>query len=235
MAAVDPGSIVQPGQELARISRTDTYEVRAGLPASATGHVRKGQTVQLTSRNLGRQYQATVNRFGTAVDPATQTITAFLRLSGPELRSGLYLEGEVAGQSLTDVAVLPKEALSRDGRVYVIIDGVVRTKAVEVSRHRKRQGLPPQPRPRRSRHHGFRSGGHPRHQGTVVVLKGVPPSADAAAVGPFPARYSLGPSGYACGSPPCGRPVQAPHAGDRDCWINSAVSPNYKAILKSSK
>ncbi|MEL7162869.1 MAG: efflux RND transporter periplasmic adaptor subunit [Bacteroidota bacterium] len=133
MAAVDPGSYVAPGAPLAKISRTDVYEVRAALPANAVSLVKPGQKITLRARNLGRTYSGTVNRFGTAIDQATQTVTAFVRVSGPELRSGLYLEAELPGSALENVAVLPKEALARDNSVYVIDAGVVRSRPVEIA------------------------------------------------------------------------------------------------------
>lgn len=133
MAAVHPGSYVNPGQALAKISRTDIYEVNASLPVEAVARVKTGQRIELQSRKLDRSYTATVNRFGAAIDPTTQQVIAFLRVDGKDLRSGLYLEGELPGPTLTGVAVLPREALNRDRAVYVIADGVVRSKPVEVA------------------------------------------------------------------------------------------------------
>ncbi len=133
MASVEPGSYVNPGQPLARISRTDVYEVKVSLSPDAVAQVESGQQVQLHSRRLGSEYTATVNRFGAAIDVTTQSVTAFLRLSGKGLRAGLYLEGELPGSKLENVAVLPREALNRDRAVYVITDGVVRAKPVEVA------------------------------------------------------------------------------------------------------
>lgn len=132
MASVDPGSYVNPGQPLAKISRTDLYEVKASLPADVVSQVREGQTIVFRSRNLGQEYTGTVNRFGTAIDPTTQSVIAYVRLTGKNLRSGLYLEGELPGATLEKVAVLPREALNRDDAVYVIIDGIVKSKPVEV-------------------------------------------------------------------------------------------------------
>lgn len=133
MAQVDPGSYVQPGAPLARISRTDIYEMKAAIPASAAVLIRPGQQLKLRARNLNRSYDGTINRFGTAIDPTTQTVTAYVRVSGPELRSGLYLEAELPGEKISDVAVLPKEALTRDNTVYVITNGIVGKKAVDIA------------------------------------------------------------------------------------------------------
>ena len=134
MAAVEPGAVVQPGQQLARISRTDVYEMRASLPAGSAESLRPGQRIALTSRNLGRDYEGTVHRFAPDLDPATQSVTAFVRVSGKGLRNNLYLEGAIAGEGLEGVVVIPKEALNRDGTVYHIKDGVVAAHPVEVAR-----------------------------------------------------------------------------------------------------
>lgn len=132
-AQLEPGAIVQPGQQLATLSRTDVYEVRAAVPAAAADQLAPGQKVDFYARNLGRRYRGTVNRFATAVDPTTQTQTAFVRVSGPGLASGMYLEAELAGRTLDGVSVLPKQVLTRDGKVYVVADSVVQAKAVEVA------------------------------------------------------------------------------------------------------
>ncbi|MEM1359356.1 MAG: HlyD family efflux transporter periplasmic adaptor subunit [Bacteroidota bacterium] len=133
MAAVDPGSFIQPGAPLAKISRTDSYEVRAALPAKAVAGVKSGQKVKLYARNINREYTGVIHRFGSVIDPSTQTVPTFIRVSGEELREGLYLEAELPGPVLKQVAALPKEALTRDNQVYIIQDGFVRAKSVEIT------------------------------------------------------------------------------------------------------
>ncbi|MEM6394990.1 MAG: HlyD family efflux transporter periplasmic adaptor subunit [Bacteroidota bacterium] len=133
MADVDPGSFVQPGQPLARISRTDIYEMEASVPVSAGDLVKEGQQIDLYSNNLDRNFKGRVHRLGTAIDPGTQSLIAYVRISGQGLRSGLYLQGEINGGTLEDVYVLPKDALSRDQTVFIVDrEGVARSKAVEL-------------------------------------------------------------------------------------------------------
>lgn len=131
-ASVEPGSVVQPGQVLGTLSRTDEYEVRAAIPARAANLVKPGQKITLTNRNLGTTYTGTVNRFGAGIDETSQTLTAFIRVSGNDLRTGLYLEAELPGASLSGVSVLPKQVLTRDGKVHIIQDGIVQLQPVEV-------------------------------------------------------------------------------------------------------
>jgi multidrug efflux pump subunit AcrA (membrane-fusion protein) len=130
-ASVEPGAVVQPGQVLATISRTGTYEVRADLPASVVPALAVGQRLVVYARNIDRSYPATIHRFGPTIDESSQTVTAFLRLSGDQLRSGLYVEGSLPGERLERVAVLPKAALTRSNEVLVIRDSLVATVAVE--------------------------------------------------------------------------------------------------------
>ncbi len=133
MASVQAGSIVQPGQPLATLSRTDEYEVRLAVPNVAVALVRPGSTLALRDAATGKVYRGRVNRFATDLDAGTQTLTAFARVSGAGLYSGLYLEAELDGQVLTQVAVLPKQALTRDGNVYVVADSTVQVKPVTVA------------------------------------------------------------------------------------------------------
>ncbi|MEL6392613.1 MAG: HlyD family efflux transporter periplasmic adaptor subunit [Bacteroidota bacterium] len=133
MADVDPGSFVQPGQPLARISRTDVYEMEASLPANGSELIREGQEISLYSSSLDRSFEGRVHRLGTAIDPGTQSLIVYVRVSGEGIRSGLYLEGEIAGQTLEEVYMLPKDALGRDQSVYVVdTDGIAQSQEVEL-------------------------------------------------------------------------------------------------------
>ena len=105
----------------------------AALPAEAAARLKVGQSITLRSRNLDQSYRATLHRFSTGIDETSQSVTAFLRVSGASLQSGLFLEGELQGQSLKAVTALPKEVLNRDGNVYTIADGIVRLQPVEVA------------------------------------------------------------------------------------------------------
>ena len=124
-ASVDPGAVVNPGMPLATLSRTDVYEVRTAVPTASVTLLKEGQQLELRAVNTDRTYTGTINRFGAAIDEGTQTVTAFVRLSGPELRSGMYLEGELPGRTLEAVADLPKEALTRDNHVHLVRDSTI--------------------------------------------------------------------------------------------------------------
>ena len=132
-SSVQAGSVVQPGQLLATLSRTDQYEVRLAVPSTVVAQVRPGVTLALRDAATGRTYRGTIHRFATDVDASTQTLTAFARVSGSGLYAGLYLEAELPGQVLTQVTVLPKQALTRDGNVYVVADSTVQVKPVDVA------------------------------------------------------------------------------------------------------
>lgn len=131
-ASVEPGSVVQPGQVLGVMSRTDVYEVRAAVPVRAANLIKQGQKLTLYDRNSQKSYLGTVNRFAAGIDERSQTLTAFVRVSGKDLRAGLYLEAELLGQALNGVSVLPKQVLTRDGNVHIIREGIVELQAVEV-------------------------------------------------------------------------------------------------------
>lgn len=132
-ASVEPGTYVQPGAPLATLSRTDVFEFRAAIPEREADRISVGQTMELTAQG-GTKYTATVNRFDPVIDQATQTVTAYLRLSGKGLRSGTYLEGNLSGEVLKNVAVLPREALHRDDTMLYKDGNTVRSVAVDVIR-----------------------------------------------------------------------------------------------------
>lgn len=132
-ANLQPGAVVQPGQPLATLQRNDVYEVRAAVPAAAAVRLKAGQKIAMRAPSIDRTYRGTVDRLSSQIEDGSQSVTAFIRVSGEELRTGLFLEADLPGQTLRQVAALPKEVLTRDGNVYVIRDSTVRLQAVEVA------------------------------------------------------------------------------------------------------
>ncbi|MEL7423296.1 MAG: efflux RND transporter periplasmic adaptor subunit [Bacteroidota bacterium] len=123
--SISAGTVVSPGAQLARFSRTDIYEFKASLSASDIDKVRLGQQLQLRQPTNGKTYIGKVHRIGGTVDPGTQAVPVFVRVSGAGLRDGMFLETGMATEALSQVVAVPKDALTRDDQVHVIVDSTV--------------------------------------------------------------------------------------------------------------
>lgn len=120
-----PGAVVSPGTPIASFSRTDTYELKAAVSVSQIDQLSQGQKIKLTQRNTGQSYSGTIHRIGGTIDPSTQAVPVYIRVSGKGLRENLFLETSISAGSKDDIVALPLTALNRDNQVHLIKDSTV--------------------------------------------------------------------------------------------------------------
>lgn len=131
-SSVDPGALVTPQIRLGTFNQIGTYEVEASVATQAIDRVKVGQVLELKEVGTSKTWKATVQRIGKRVDPATQTVKIFLRVSGASLRENLYVEGEIEGETFDNVFLLPREIVSAQNQVYIIKNGVAKLKDIQV-------------------------------------------------------------------------------------------------------
>jgi hypothetical protein len=124
------GAIVSPGVPLASYSRTDVYELKAAISSAQIQRFKVGQKIQLTHNNTKERFTGTINRIGASIDPSTQAVPVFIRLSGASLKEGMFLEADVDLDVQENIVVLPLKALNRSNQVHIIEDSVVILKEV---------------------------------------------------------------------------------------------------------
>ena len=138
---VDPGQFVNRGESIATLYSVDYAEVRlpvrdedmAFLPLSLarTGAATPQQPkVILRARFAGAEHawDARIVRTEGELDPQTRMVNLIAQVPRPydpvgdlpPLTVGLFVEAEIHGETLDDVLVLPRSALQRDNRVYVV-------------------------------------------------------------------------------------------------------------------
>lgn len=122
---VSQGAIINPGVPLATLSRTDVFEMKAAISSAFIKLFRTGQVISLTHSNTGETWKGRVSRLGGNLDPATQSIPVFIRVSGRGLKEGMFLETEIDAASFEGVVALPLDALTRNNQVHVIKDSTV--------------------------------------------------------------------------------------------------------------
>jgi multidrug efflux pump subunit AcrA (membrane-fusion protein) len=134
--SVASGSVVSPGVPLATYSRTDVYEYKTTVSTSDLKHLTVGQKVTLVHTNTQEQWTGTINRYGGSIDPTSQAVAVFIRVSGKNLREGLFLEAELKGEHFSNVVELPIHAINRSNQVHVIEDQMVSLQDVEPLQYR---------------------------------------------------------------------------------------------------
>ncbi|MDE0350580.1 MAG: efflux RND transporter periplasmic adaptor subunit [Gammaproteobacteria bacterium] len=138
---VDAGQFINRGESIATLYSVDFAEVRlpvrdedmAFLPLSLarTGAgVSQQPRVVLRARFAGAEHawEARIVRTEGELDPHTRMVNLIAQVPRPydplgdlpPLTVGLFVEAEIHGETLDDVLVLPRSALQRDNRVYVV-------------------------------------------------------------------------------------------------------------------
>ena len=137
--SVDPGQFVSRGETVASMYSVDFAEVRlpvhdddlAFLPLDLgqdAGDL--ALDVKLVSRFAGREHswQASIRRSEGELDPKTKMVNLVAQVPAPyaqpegtpPLIIGLFVEAEIAGHELDEIALLPRSALQEDDAVYLV-------------------------------------------------------------------------------------------------------------------
>ena len=84
-ALVNPGSLVRQGQKLGEFINPAVYEMEVAINANYIDLLQKGNTVKLTRLDNSKNWEGTVIRVNGKVDQASQTVKAFIQVSGKGL------------------------------------------------------------------------------------------------------------------------------------------------------
>ena len=140
---VDIGQFVTVGSSVATIYAVDYAEIRLPLPDEELAYLdlplsyrgsqnRVGPPVTLRAQFAGRTHtwQGRIVRAEGEIDPVSRMVHVVAQvkdpyapgrdLSRPPLAVGMYVEAEIAGRVATEVAVLPRAALSGPSQVLVV-------------------------------------------------------------------------------------------------------------------
>ena len=158
---VDLGQVVAPGTPLATIYAVDLAEVRLPLPDDELAFVdlplgyrgesdaSRGPETILRAEFAGdvHEWKGRIVRTEGMIDPISRMIHAVAQVKDPYGRSkpgrpplaaGLFVEAEIVGKMVENVAVIPRAALRPDGRVLVVDgDGRLRFRDIEILRAMK--------------------------------------------------------------------------------------------------
>jgi RND family efflux transporter MFP subunit len=155
---VDLGQVVAPGAPLATIYAVDLAEVRlpladdelafVDLPLGYRGESESGPGPETTLRaefagNV-HEWKGRIVRTEGVIDPVSRMLHTVAQVRDPYGKSkpgrpplavGLFVEAEIAGKTVEDVAVIPRAALRPDGRVLIVDDdNRLRFREIEILR-----------------------------------------------------------------------------------------------------
>lgn len=133
--SLEVGSIASPGSRVAKMIRTDILELQVPLNMQEVPFVKKGNTVKVEYQ--GRQTTGKVNRVSSFVDAGSQSVMVYVDLKNSSkfpLYEGMYMKAQFAETELENVMEIPRSALFNFDEVYVVIDGKLAKRRIQIAK-----------------------------------------------------------------------------------------------------
>ena len=130
---LSPGALVQPNQRLGEFTKLHPLEIEASIPAEQSRFIKVGDTIDIAFENSTISSITTrIDRKNEKIDPASQSVKIFMKITGEELRPGAYVEGNIKGAELEDAVRIHQDVLVRDSEIFEIRDSTATLKSVQV-------------------------------------------------------------------------------------------------------
>ena len=130
-ALVNPGSLIRQGQKLGEFIDPKVFEMEVSINARYMDLLQIGNSVEIGSLDEETTWTGKIVRVNGKVDQATQTLKAYIQLSGNDLREGMYLEAHLVAKAEKDAYEIPRQLLVNNESVYVLRDSVLELKPVD--------------------------------------------------------------------------------------------------------
>lgn len=140
----ETGTIVNPGNTIASIIRTDELELEIPVEIEDVKWVEEGAAVEVMAEDGSQSWVGRVARVADYVDPNTQSINVYVNVNaGPNsgLYDGMYLKTVIPGNRLENAMQIPRRVLQNDDEVFVVDGGVLKTRRVKVEKISRDQVL----------------------------------------------------------------------------------------------
>ncbi len=122
---VTEGTLVRAGQKLGEFIRTDVYELEVAVSKTYTDLLKVGEVVELVNLERTKTYQGKVTRINGRIDQATQTIKAYIEVSNPDLKEGMYLEANLNAKDEKEAIEIDRKLLLENNQIFVVRDSIL--------------------------------------------------------------------------------------------------------------
>jgi len=124
-ALVTPGTLVRVGQKLGEFIDPSVYEIEVSVNAEFASLLKKGNKVKLHNLEKTKEYEGTVARINGKVDASSQTIKAYIQVSHPDLKEGMYLEANLIAKSEKNAIQISRKLLVDNKQLFIVRDSIL--------------------------------------------------------------------------------------------------------------
>lgn len=132
------GSFVNPGSNIGTIIRTSSNELKATIGINDAKYLKKGQLVEVFSKNSANKWQGKVLRVANYVNEKTQSVDAFIQIFPNEnpIFPGQFMTVKIPTKSVANAMLVPRDIIYEGGKVYTVKnDSLLDIKQVQVLRN----------------------------------------------------------------------------------------------------
>ena len=122
---VNPGTLIRPGQKLGEFIDPSVYEIAVSIKSEYRDLLQIGKQVELYNLEKTNTWTGKVIRINGKVDTSTQTITAFIQVSSPDLKEGQYVEVALQAKSEENAYEISRNLLVDNSKLYIVKDSVL--------------------------------------------------------------------------------------------------------------
>jgi multidrug efflux pump subunit AcrA (membrane-fusion protein) len=115
---------------LGEFSGLNLFEVSLAIRSSDLKYIKVGSSVDIVHED--KKLEGKIVRISNRIDPATQSVNAYVSVRSSELKDGMYVTGVVSGNKVKDVYKLPRRALIDNREVYTVVDGKLDIESIEL-------------------------------------------------------------------------------------------------------
>lgn len=139
-AIITEGTLVRSGQKLGTLTTEGSFEIEGTIPKDAARLVKRNDQITFRSED-GKEWDATVTRISTYVDPSTQSIKLFSRIASSDLQEGMYLRGEIESDPIEEVMEISNDWLKNERTLFLVRDTVLQQIEVDVLHKGEKKAL----------------------------------------------------------------------------------------------
>lgn len=119
-ANVTEGTLIRSGQKLGEFINTSEYELEVSIPKEFAELITVNKPVELTNLDKTQNYTGKISRVNAAINPTTQTITAFVEVKHPQLKEGMFLEANIEAKQIENAIEIDRSLLLDNNKIFVV-------------------------------------------------------------------------------------------------------------------
>jgi len=132
---LEVGSIANPGSRIARIISTERLELEVPVEVKDIPWIKVNQKVQIHSEDGSMQWDGIVNRVADFVDPNTQSVSVFVKVTpsaNQAIYEGQYMKAYFNAKTISKAMEIPRRAVFNANEVFVVEEGVLKKSTINV-------------------------------------------------------------------------------------------------------